>query len=253
MNNLLSTEQKYNKKYMHHAIFAYILLLGLIIITIKVVWTIFTSRQTINSDSVIWFIIFFVYLGFFYISVYILGIGVRKNDDSYGIGYLTEELVGTKLAALGNEYLIIHDLQKGIDIKTGNKKGNIDHVVIGPTGVFVIDSKSNKNQMIYYKNNVRKLSELAEKFMNQVAGNALWVHEEIKKKLGIDLFVYGMVVRPFNESRKIETYCKNRVCIMDGDSVYEHIKQFEGRLSGEEIDKINYFLCEIKRKNKSNK
>ncbi|MEI6835679.1 MAG: nuclease-related domain-containing protein [Candidatus Falkowbacteria bacterium] len=196
------------------------------------------------DDLLFWVFILVLYSIFFLASISILNKASEKNDNSYGIGYMVEELVGTKLAALGENYLVTHDIQKG------GKKGNIDHVVVGPTGIFVIDSKSNRNKMIYYKNNERKLSELAEKFMNQVAKNSLWIHDAIKDDLGVDLFVYGIVVRPLNEDKKIETYCRNRVCIMDGNTVYKHIKNFDGKLSPEEINKINSFLCKIKRKNK---
>jgi hypothetical protein len=156
---------------------------------------------------------------------------------------MVEELVGTKLAALGDNYRVIHDVSKGKD------KENIDHIVIGPTGIFVIESKANRNAMIYYKNNQRVISFLGNKFMNQVARNACWVRENICNTLKHGEFVHGIIVRPLNVDRKIEMYCSNRVCVMDGDLVYNHIKNFDGGLSQEEISKIYHDLCEIKRVN----
>jgi hypothetical protein len=166
-----------------------------------------------------------------------------KNDNSYGTGYVIEEFVGTKLSALGEQYKVVHDISKG--------KGweNIDHVVVGPTGIFVIESKANRNKMFYYKNNERKISQLAEKFIKQAARNACWVRNEVKEYLKNDEFIHGIVVRPLNEDKKMGTYCANRVCIMDGDSVYQHIKKFSGRLSFEDIDKIYKHLCRLKRNN----
>jgi len=236
MPPLLRTERKYNLRYNQYAIPAYTLMSMSVIICLRAMWAIITQ-----NNYIFWFIIFLVYSLFFYIIIPILGKGIKNNDNSYGAGYVVEEMVGTKLAALGNDYKVIHDILKGKD------QGNIDHVVIGPTGIFVIESKANQNKMVYYQNNIRKLSDLGEKFMNQVASNALWVHNIVKERLGIDEFVHGVVVRPLNEDKKIETHCVNKVCIMDGNSVYDYIKNFSGRLSVNEINNMHSVLCEIKR------
>ena len=85
--------------------------------------------------------------------------------------------------------------------------------------------------------------------MNQAARNACWVRESIKDKLEPNEFIHGIIVRPLNNDHKIEMYCSNRVCVMDGDLVYNHIKNFNGVLSQEDISKIYNNLREIKRIN----
>jgi hypothetical protein len=239
MASLLYTERKYNSIYYSYAIPAYILMGALVLIGSRTVWAVITQ-----NNYIFWYIIFFVYCGLFYLIIkFIIGKGIVKNDGSYGIGSYAEELVGTKLSALGENYYVIHDISKGF------KKENIDHVVVGPTGIFVIESKANKNVMAYYENNIRKTSYLAEKFMKQASRNACWVHDFIYNELGIDKFVYGIVARPFNKDKKTDMYCANRVCIMDGEAVYDHIKKFPDGLYLDEINKINSLLCDVKRDN----
>jgi len=85
--------------------------------------------------------------------------------------------------------------------------------------------------------------------MKQAARNACWVRESISHLLKNGEFVHGIIVRPLNNDRKIEMYCSNRVCVIDGDLVYDHIKNFDGELSHEDIRKIYNNLCEIKRNN----
>lgn len=216
---------------------------GLIIVGARAIFAILFNMPTINGDTIFWGIIFIVYILFFYLLISILGIGVRKNNNSYGIGSIAEEIVATKLAALGDEYFVIHDLLKG------KGDGNIDHIVIGPTGIFAVETKANSNFMYFYKNNVRKNTALAEKFIKQAAGNAYWMHDKIKRYLGLEEFVHGVVVRPFNSDKKIDMYASSGVCVLDGNSVYEYIKKFDGELSKEKIEMINIFLCKIKRDN----
>lgn len=58
-----------------------------------------------------------------------------KDMSSWRRGYDGETMVGRKLAAeLPDSFRVIHDLQTPC--------GNLDHVVIGPTGVFVIETKN---------------------------------------------------------------------------------------------------------------
>ena len=167
----------------------------------------------------------------------------EQNYISYGRGYIVEQIVGTKLALLENEgYKVIHDIQ--------TNRGNIDHVVVGHTGVFVIESKSNKNLMLFSKNGQLSATNLAKKFIKQAAGNAFFIHEEILENIGIDIFVNGLVVRPLNENKKIKTLLNNHVIILDGETANNHIKSFNGYLSEEDIKLIYEHLCNLKRKNK---
>ena len=238
MSSLLSTERKYNQRYYHYITQALLLLAIMAFFVIKTLLAWIT-----NIHSFGWMIALLLYGIFFPIYLSYLSKGGEKNDNSWGTGYMVEELVGTKLAALGDNYLVIHDLSKG------KGRENIDHVVIGPTGIFVIESKANRNAMVYYQNNQRIISNLGNKFMKQAARNACWVRENISSLLKNDEFVHGIIVRPLNADKKIEMCCSNRVCVMDGDAVYNHIKNFNGWLSNENISKIYHDLCEIKRAN----
>jgi len=238
MPSLLSTERKYNLKYCYYISQAYILLVIMLIFLFITI-----SSWVTKNDMAIWTLLLLMYIPFFAFYLSFLSKGAEKNHNSWGTGYMVEELVGTKLAALGDGYRVIHDISKG------KGKGNIDHIVIGPTGIFVIESKSNKNVMVYYKDYQRKISELGAKFMNQVARNACWVREMIKESLEPGEFIHGIIVRPLNDDKKTDMQCSNRVCIMDGNTVYDHIKNFNGNLRQTTIDQIYRNLCEIKRTN----
>lgn len=60
----------------------------------------------------------------------------RKEDNgSWGKGATGEEHVENLLRHLPDNYLVINDFQT-------NEKGNVDHIVIAPAGVFVIETKN---------------------------------------------------------------------------------------------------------------
>lgn len=62
----------------------------------------------------------------------------RQQAAIYAVGQEGEKRLAESLEELPDEYFLIHD----INIKVDNKKSQLDHVVIGPNGIFVIESKN---------------------------------------------------------------------------------------------------------------
>ncbi len=61
--------------------------------------------------------------------------------QNYELGYLGERAVGESLESLLSEgYRVFHD----VPASTGDRKFNLDHVVIGPTGLFLIETKTRR-------------------------------------------------------------------------------------------------------------
>jgi hypothetical protein len=59
---------------------------------------------------------------------------IDRQRMSWRKGAVGEALVAGTLASLENDFVVINDVSKTF--------GNIDHVVIGPTGVYVLDTKN---------------------------------------------------------------------------------------------------------------
>jgi hypothetical protein len=60
---------------------------------------------------------------------------IERERISFRKGAVGEALIGYILEGLPDEYVVIHDLRV-------RDAGNCDHVVVGPTGVYVIDTKN---------------------------------------------------------------------------------------------------------------
>lgn len=92
-------------------------------------------------------------------------------------GILGERLVIEALTPLDNSYVLIND------VVLPKRKGNIDHILIGPTGLFVIETK-----------NYRRLSYFNRFPIRQVIRNAVSLRYFLKEYLQLDVFVNALLV-----------------------------------------------------------
>jgi hypothetical protein len=62
------------------------------------------------------------------------------------LGVLGEEAVGRLLAKLGSEWVVLHS------VPVGERDADIDHVVIGPSGVVTVNTKHHRGQRVWVAN-----------------------------------------------------------------------------------------------------
>jgi hypothetical protein len=87
--------------------------LRLVVFILLLVWLIYSSKWAMGKIS-----------------------KLEREQKSYERGAQGENAVARELTRFPNEYRVLHDLQ--------TEFGNLDHVVIGPTGVYVLDAKNNR-------------------------------------------------------------------------------------------------------------
>ncbi len=134
-----------------------------------------------------------VHLGFLLLMVppvYLL-----REASKYKQGKEGEDIVEKTLHTLSDDYYLLND----VNFKTGF--GNIDHIVIGPTGVFVIETKHHKGYVRCYGDKwVKSYGNYKHyplgSFSKQTKGNALRVREIIStsKIFEESFYVNGIVV-----------------------------------------------------------
>lgn len=113
-----------------------------------------------------------------------------------------EALVAQELARLGDGFLVFHDFHP---VASGGARvrWNVDHIVVGPSGVFVLDAKNPR------KTRIRSAShdKFSQQNVDQVQRNALDLKEELvswSAKALTDLFVVPVVVY-VNDGASLET------------------------------------------------
>lgn len=186
-------------------------------------------------------------------------IKVRRQIVKHRRGSLGEKVVADELEKIKRHgYMVIHDFQH-------KRLGNIDHIVIGPKGVFVLETKfrsnpENEDRIFFDGENVYNLNILGDKTKitndkgRTPCDQAAWAAAELQKMLQTDFpgvrYVQPVVVFPF---WKIEMKYDNtqRVRVRVSDEKELH-KQFIGRddyFSDEDVIKIYEYLAEQNKRN----
>ncbi|MBN2654044.1 MAG: NERD domain-containing protein [Nitrospirae bacterium] len=103
-------------------------------------------------------------------------------------GVIGEAVVGYLLDIFPDDYYVIHDLTTPF--------GNLDHVVVGPTGAYIIDAKNwrgvvtaNKNGELFLNGNPTHRQEI-KNLWRRIIG----VKEKIKILSSMDPFIRGLFV-----------------------------------------------------------
>lgn len=149
-------------------------------------------------------------LGSFVVLLASWCIGFRFASDKYSelidcqLGMRGEELVAQQLNQLYRKsYRIFHDFP----IEGRNKKANIDHIVIGPTGVFVIETKMRrKHKKLKTGREFQKVEYTGDELiypnfrdrhgLGQTEANAKYLKEFLFKQTGKRLEVAGILTLP---------------------------------------------------------
>lgn len=95
-----------------------------------------------------------------------------RHADMYERGAVGEEQTAAVLSALPPGWTVLHDVRW-----PGRRFANIDHIVIGPAGIFVIDSKNWSGQVLVAGSTLRQNGRSRETTVAACADSALAVSE----------------------------------------------------------------------------
>lgn len=158
-----------------------------------------------------------------------------KESDNHRKGAIGENIVGEVLRKFPDAFCVINDLKTPF--------GNLDHVVIGPTGVFVLDTKNwrgvvsadGKGELLLNgrPTTKREIRTFTARLMN--------VREKVKLLApGPDPFHTGLFV--FTSARTEAKWgTTGNVHCMDENRLHEYIidKDYGKHLSPEAVDQIS--------------
>lgn len=199
----------------------------------------------------------FIFLFIIILFVVILFVGgfFLNNYSNYKGGLEAENLVILSLQGLNDDYFLIND------IKLPDSRGNIDHIVLGPNGIFVIETKNYGGQIIchgdewirHYEGGL-KISMKGRPYWQedrdydlgspskQVKRGAVKIKQIVEAakvfKKPLNIWVEGVVVftNPYVELQLSNT----TVTILQIDELYDHIKNKKSRIefSSQELESI---------------
>lgn len=105
------------------------------------------------------------------VSFVLQGIPSRQPADAWGIGAIGERKTAKALSRLDSNYRILHDR------KIRGRKSNIDHIVIGPTGIFAIETKNVKGRVTLQGGHLMVGGRKRDDYVEEVWREAVAVQE----------------------------------------------------------------------------
>ncbi|GMX58692.1 MAG: hypothetical protein MCSN_3460 [Candidatus Microsyncoccus archaeolyticus] len=113
----------------------------------------------------------------------------KRNYFTWGKGAGAELIVKKSLMTLSNQYRVFSDFQAG--------KWNIDHICIGPTGIFAIEVKAHKGTISYTDNKLKRNNqELGGNYLGQSKKGSVFLNQLLKEKLNKNYFVIPVLIFP---------------------------------------------------------
>jgi hypothetical protein len=124
---------------------------------------------------------------------------LRKGIRQAKRGAQGEDTVAALLETLPDDYYVYHDINK--------VAGDIDHIVVGPTGIFVIETKSHGGEVTAQNGMLLVNGHAPEKdFVAQSWRNAYWVQDVLKNTADITVKVQPILIFPnaFVKTRSVK-------------------------------------------------
>jgi hypothetical protein len=153
---------------------------------------------------------------------------------NYRSGLAGERKVAATLAAaLSSEYSLFNDVTL-----RNYEKGNIDHIVVGPTGIFAIETKNNRGGISYYGDNWEgiKGQPSVQARVNAVRiRNILKNSEEFKHRTPL---VHGVVVFSNNQASLTQKKPPDWVKVLRIEELAGFLTKEPRILSAQDIESI---------------
>ncbi|GAV22723.1 nuclease-related domain-containing protein [Carboxydothermus pertinax] len=176
-----------------------------------------------------------------FIAVFMIATDSKEVDQPINRalkGAKAEEKISEILGQLPEGYTVFNDFPCPM--------GNIDHIVVGPTGIFIIETKSHSGEVTLSQEGKLLLNskELEKDFLKQVLGQTFWLKERMVGLLEKTPFINPIIVFT-NAFVKIDKPVKG-VRIVNKKWLIDAINENKVQLSDEAIKRIVSFLTVIK-------
>ena len=213
--------------------------LSLLVISLGYFLSLLKSRPTLTSA--------FVSATLFIIVIFYInkkGEEFLNISDNYYHGRKGEYAIFYELKKLSDDYLVFQD------IKIPNGKGNIDFVVLGPTGIFTIEVKSHHGRITFNGQDLLINNHQFEKnVLEQAILQSLNLHHFILGKSNRDCFINSILVFS-NKYANMKFGIKpiKNVCVVQKGFLRKAILEKPSIFSAEDIIKMEKILLSLDKK-----
>jgi len=111
----------------------------------------------------------------------------RTDERAFQVGAAGEMKIGQRLTALPNDWRVLHS------VPVGSRGSDIDHVVIGPGGVFTINTKHHPDASIWVYHDTFKVNGYNKHYVTNARFEAKRASNALTKTTGIGLTVTAII------------------------------------------------------------
>lgn len=158
-------------------------------------------------------------------------------------GAVGEALTGYILEGLPNTYYVVNDLKAEFG-------GNLDHVVVGPSGVYVIDTKNPRGIITADENGEILVNgkQTDKPEVRTLTGRVMSIKEKVKALCGLDPYIRGVLVFPSARVDAKWGTTKAVHCVRD-EQLYDYIVEDKksNKLNKKEVDSISHAFLALAR------
>jgi hypothetical protein len=115
-------------------------------------------------------------------------LGAPRDERDWRVGADGEEEVAWRLRKLGPEWHVIHS------VPVGDKGSDIDHVVIGPSGVFTINTKNHSGKNVWVNERSFKVSGQSTDYLRNSRYEARRATGYLTTACGFPVDVHPLIV-----------------------------------------------------------
>jgi len=113
--------------------------------------------------------------------------GVHTEERAWRLGARGEELIGKELAKLGPRWHVLHSIPIG-------DSADIDHLVIGPAGVFSLNAKHHKYASVSVESDLVTVNGHPHPYVDKSRHAARRVGQVLSEAIGVAIATHGVVV-----------------------------------------------------------
>ncbi|XKH58463.1 NERD domain-containing protein (plasmid) [Citricoccus nitrophenolicus] len=155
------------------------------------------------------------------------GTGRHTDYEAWRRGALGERIVGKELERLGNRWRVLHS------VPDGNRGGDIDHLLIGPGGVFCINTKNHSRVPVKVTAGSIYTSGHRTDYLVKARAQA----ERATARLGVTVFPMLCII-PHEEGKYSEQGTPADVAVVRSDRLQKWAKALIPRLSEAQVEAI---------------
>ena len=161
-------------------------------------------------------------------------LGVKTDERAWRIGADGEEAVAARLARLGPEWRVLHAVPVGL------RGSDIDHVVIGPAGVFTVNAKHHPRASVWVGGDTVMVNGQRVPYVRNSRHEARRAARLLTEQAGFPVAVTGVIaVMSAHDSFTVKKQPEDgKVVIVQRRQIARYLLKLQPRLSPREVDAV---------------